>query len=196
MTNGNGFKALAASRYARYWTSSPGRRFSHEQVLGAKQPDTLGAARFDLIGVGGFLNIGQKGNPVLTEKKDCGDKTVVVGGGLVGCETALHLVKKGKKVIIVEALNKILALNGPLCSANSDMLEKLIPFNNIDVKTNSKVKTYKDGILEIETENGIEKIGCNSVILSVGYKEENSLYKELEFEIPEIYILGDARRGF
>ena len=131
---------------------------------------------------------------VLTEKKDCGDKTVVVGGGLVGCETALHLVKKGKKVIIVEALNKILALNGPLCSANSDMLEKLIPFNNIDVKTNSKVKIYKDGILEIETENGIEKIECNSVILSVGYKEENSLYKELEFEIPEIYLLGDARK--
>jgi len=131
---------------------------------------------------------------VLTQKKDCGDKTVIVGGGLVGCETALHLVKKGKKVTIVEALNKILALNGPLCSANSEMLEKLIPFNNIDVKTNSKVKTYKDGILEMETENGIEKIECDSVILSVGYKEENSLYKELEFEIPEIYLLGDARK--
>jgi 2-enoate reductase len=131
---------------------------------------------------------------VLTEKKDCKATTVIVGGGLVGCETALHLAKKGKKVTIVEALNKILALNGPLCSANSDMLEKLIPFNNVDVKTNSKVKTYKDGILEIETEKGIEKLKCDSVILSVGYKEENSLYKELEFEIPEIYLLGDARK--
>ena len=46
----------------------------------------------------------------------------------------------------------------------------------------------------METENGIEKIECDSVILSVGYKEENSLYKELEFEIPEIYLLGDARK--
>ncbi|SMC27722.1 2-enoate reductase [Clostridium acidisoli DSM 12555] len=131
---------------------------------------------------------------VLMDKKDCKDTTVIVGGGLVGCELALHLVKKGKKVTIVEALDKILALNGPLCSANSDMLEKLIPFNNIDVKTNSKVKTYKNGILEMETKNGIEKLECDSVILSVGYKEENSLYKELEFEVPEIYLLGDARR--
>lgn len=131
---------------------------------------------------------------VLTGKKECMDTTVVVGGGLVGCETALYLAKKGKKVTIVEALPKILALNGPLCSANSEMLERLIPFNNIEVKANSKVKAYKDGILEIETEAGIEKLKCDSVILSVGYKEENSLYKELEFEIPEIYLLGDARK--
>lgn len=133
---------------------------------------------------------------VLTGKKDSGNTTVVVGGGLVGCELALDLAKKGKKVTIVEALHKILALNGPLCSANSEMLEKLIPFNNVEVKTNSKVKTYKDGVLEIETENGIEKLECDSVILSVGYKEEDSLYKELEleFEIPEIHLLGDARK--
>ncbi|MCB2338819.1 oxidoreductase [Clostridium estertheticum] len=131
---------------------------------------------------------------VLLGKKDCKDTTVIVGGGLVGCELALHLAKEGKNVTIVEALNKILALNGPLCSANSEMLEKLIPFNKIAVKTNSKVKAYKDGLLEMETENGIEKIKCDSVILSVGYKEENSLYKELEFEVPEIYLLGDARK--
>ncbi len=131
---------------------------------------------------------------VLLGKKDAGNNTVVVGGGLVGCELALDLAKKGKKVTIVEALHKILALNGPLCSANSEMLERLIPFNNIDVKTNAKVKAYKAGILEMETENGVEKLECDSVILSVGYKEEDSLYKELEFEIPEIHLLGDARK--
>lgn len=131
---------------------------------------------------------------VLLGNKDAGNTTVVVGGGLVGCELALDLAKKGKKVTIVEALYKLLALNGPLCSANSEMLERLIPFNGIEVKINSKVKTYKDGILELETENGIEKIECDSVILSVGYKEENSLYNELEFEIPEIHLLGDARK--
>jgi len=131
---------------------------------------------------------------VLLGKKESGSNTVVVGGGLVGCELALDLAKKGKKVTIVEALHKILALNGPLCSANSEMLERLIPFNGIEVKVNSKVKVYKDGNLEIETENGVEKIKCDSVILSVGYKEENSLYRELEFEIPEIYLLGDARK--
>ena len=128
------------------------------------------------------------------DKKDCKSNTVIIGGGLVGCETALYLAKKGKKVTIIEALHKLLAVNGPLCSANKEMLEKLIPFNNIDVKLNSKAKFFKDGVLEIENKNGIEKINCDSVILSVGYKEENSLYKELEFEFSDIYLLGDARK--
>lgn len=131
---------------------------------------------------------------VLIGKEYCGDNTVIVGGGLVGCELALDLVKKGKKVTIVEALNKILAVNGPLCSANSEMLERLIPFNNIDVKVNSKVKSYNNGVLAIETENGVETIKCDSVILAIGYKEENSLYNELEFEVSNIHLLGDARK--
>ena len=32
------------------------------------------------------------------------------------------------------------------------------------------------------------------MVLSVGYREENSLYQELEFEVPEIYLLGDAKK--
>ena len=35
---------------------------------------------------------------------------------------------------------------------------------------------------------------CDSVILSVGCTEEDSLCKELESEIPEIHLLGDARK--
>lgn len=131
---------------------------------------------------------------VLLNEKDPGNTTVIVGGGLVGCETALWLNQQGKKVIIVEALDKILALNGPLCHANSEMLEKLIPYNNIEVVTKAKVTEYKDGILKMQTEKVEKEIKCDSVILSVGYREENSLYNELEFEIPEIYIMGDARR--
>lgn len=132
---------------------------------------------------------------VLTDKADPGDKTVVIGGGLVGCETALWLAQKGKKVTIVEALDRILAKNGPLCHANSEMLERLIPFNGIEVVASAKAKEYADGILSVETEGGsIKDIECDSVILSVGYKENADLFAELEYEIPEIYKLGDARK--
>lgn len=131
---------------------------------------------------------------VLLEEKDCGKSTVIIGGGLVGCETALWLRKQGKKVTIVEALDRILKVNGPLCHANSEMLDKLIPYNDIEVITNAKVSEYRGGKLKMQTKDGSREIACDSVILSVGYKEENSLYHELEFEVPEIYLLGDARR--
>ncbi len=131
---------------------------------------------------------------VLLKEKDCGDKVVVVGGGLVGCETALWLAQHGKKVSIVEALDKLLAMNGPLCSANKDMLERLVPYNGIEIVTGAKVTGYHDGVLSMQISGGEKQIPCDSVILSVGYKENNSLYHELEFEIPEIYLLGDAKK--
>ena len=131
---------------------------------------------------------------VLLKEKDCGESTVIVGGGLVGCETALWLARHGRKVTIVEALDKILAVNGPLCHANKDMLERLVPFNGVEVVTGAKVKSYQNGVLTAETAEGEKKISCDSVILAVGYREEDSLYRQLEFDVPEIYLLGDARK--
>ena len=131
---------------------------------------------------------------VLLKEKDCGESTVIVGGGLVGGETALWLARHGWKVTIVEALDKILAVNGPLCHANKDMLERLVPFNGVEVVTGAKVKSYQNGVLTAETAEGEKKISCNSVILAVGYREEDSLYRQLEFDVPEIYLLGDARK--
>lgn len=131
---------------------------------------------------------------VLTKEAEPGEKTVIIGGGLVGCETALHLAQQGRKVTIVEALDRLLAVNGPLCHANSEMLERLIPFHNIEVLTNSKASEYDGAELTVETQEGTKKIICDSVVLSVGYCENQDLYQELEFEIPEIYLLGDAKK--
>ncbi|MBR4082772.1 MAG: FAD-dependent oxidoreductase [Lachnospiraceae bacterium] len=131
---------------------------------------------------------------VLMKEKDPGEMTVVVGGGLVGCETALWLAKAGKKVTIVEALDKIMKVNGPICHSNKDMLELLLPFHNVEIITSAKVKGYENGTLYVETAEGMQDMKCDSVILSVGYNEENSLYHEVEFEVPEIYLLGDAKK--
>lgn len=131
---------------------------------------------------------------VLTDRKNPGETTVVIGGGLVGCETALWLAQQGKTVTIVEALDTLLAVNGPLCHANKDMLERLVPYNGVNVVTNAKVTSYKDGKLTYQIDDAHNEISCDSVILAVGYKEENTLYHQLEFDIPEIYLLGDAKK--
>lgn len=68
------------------------------------------------------------------------DNIFVVGAGLVGRELALWLAQEGKEVTLVEVLNKILAVNGPLCHANFEMLERLMPsYNGIEVLTSAKV---------------------------------------------------------
>ncbi len=131
---------------------------------------------------------------VLLKEKDPGKTAVVIGGGLVGCETALHLAQEGRKVTIVEALDSIMSVNGPLCHANKDMLEQLLPYNGVDIICGARAEGYKDGVLTVTAGGETRSLSCDSVILSVGYAEKDSLYHELEFEVPEIYLLGDARK--
>lgn len=125
---------------------------------------------------------------VLLGEKDCGRETVVVGGGLVGCETALWLAQHGKKVTIVETLDGLMAANGPLCHANRDMLEALLPFQGVTVVTGAEVKCYRNGVLSLAAAGRGREIPCDSVILAVGYREEDSLYRELEFEIGRAHV--------
>lgn len=130
---------------------------------------------------------------ILVGRVPAGDKVVILGAGLVGCELALWLARQGKKVTMVELQKKILAVNGPLCHANFDMLEKLIPYNGIEVMTSSKVlKTTEKGVL-VDTMGKQQEILADTVVLAVGYNAEKSLYEELKFETGELYLVGDAR---
>lgn len=131
---------------------------------------------------------------VLLEKADPGKEVIVVGGGLVGCELALWLKEKGKNVTIVEIMDKLLALNGPLCHANSEMLERLIPFKGINLLTGSKVvKTTDKGVL-VESGGNVQEISGDSVVLAVGYNSEKSIYEQLKYDIGDIHLIGDARK--
>jgi 2-enoate reductase len=130
---------------------------------------------------------------VLLGNVDAGENIAVIGGGLVGCETALWLRDQGKNVTLIEALPKILAVNGPLCHANSGMLEALIPFKGIKTLTSSKAVDYDGHRLQAETPEGVRSVPADTVILAVGYASENGLYEQLKNEIPQIHQLGDAR---
>ncbi|WAW15203.1 FAD-dependent oxidoreductase [Peptostreptococcus equinus] len=130
---------------------------------------------------------------VLLGKKDVGNSTAIIGGGLVGCELALHLRELGKEVTIVEALEDIILVNGPTCHANHDMLHALIPFKGINTIFNAKAKSYDGKTLNIDTKEGSKSIDVDSVILATGYISDQDLYKQVEEDIPEIYLLGDSK---
>ncbi|MET3602004.1 FAD-dependent oxidoreductase [Martelella mangrovi] len=130
---------------------------------------------------------------VLNGVKDPGDSAIVIGAGLVGCETAMWLHDKGKKVTIVEMADDILALTGPLCHANHDMLHDLMHFKKIGVMTSSRVTAPAPGGFKVVTGDAETLVEADSAILAVGYSSNRDLYNEVRNMVPEVYTFGDAR---
>lgn len=98
------------------------------------------------------------------------DKVVIIGGGLTGCEIAYELSLQGKHPIIVEALNDLMACRG-ICLANSSYLRDYFDLHKTPVYLESTVSEVGDGYVIIKHKDGKEeRINCDSVIESVGYK--------------------------
>lgn len=131
---------------------------------------------------------------VLNGVKDPGQATIVIGAGLVGCETALWLHDKGKKVTIVELAPTILALAGPLCHANHAMLHELLEFKKIPVMTSSVVAAPTEGGFLVKTGGKQTYVAADSAILAIGYRSERSLYEKVRNLAPEVYNFGDSRQ--
>ena len=130
----------------------------------------------------------------LLGKTPIGERVTVVGGGLVGCETALWLAQEGKCVTIVEALDRLMAVNKPLCHANSEMLERLLPFHGVETLVSSSVQKYEGGKIFVKTPQGERQLDCDTVILSVGFREDRGVFDAWETSAREIYLLGDAKK--
>ncbi|MFP4642409.1 MAG: FAD-dependent oxidoreductase [Dehalococcoidia bacterium] len=129
----------------------------------------------------------------LLGKKEIGQRTLVVGGGLIGCETALWLAQQGKEVTIVEMLGELMSAGMPVPHPNRVMLLDLLKYHKIDVLTNHKLLEVVDG-KAVLVDNGHRKtqIDIDGVVMSIGLNLEKELYNSLSGRIPNLYVIGDA----
>lgn len=105
----------------------------------------------------------------LLGKKEVGDKVIIIGGGLSGCEIALDLYRKGKTPVIVEMKNDLIAVKG-VCLANSSYLRDFFALNKVEVHLETALTEITDKGVKVKDKNGVEQeITGDSVILSVGY---------------------------
>ena len=131
---------------------------------------------------------------LLNNVEKAGKNIVVVGGGLIGCETALWLCQKQKKVTIVEAQSEILGGGKDICFANYDMLKDLLVFNKIDVLRSSSIKSVTDDSVMVATPQGEKKIKTDTVMLAVGYHSERDLFDSMNDSNKIVYNIGDSRK--
>lgn len=129
-----------------------------------------------------------KGNAVM------GENILIIGGGLIGMEFALEEAMKGRKVTVVEALDKILSAGAPVPLQNRMYLEAAVDHFGIDVITGSRVKEVTDNGAVVTEKDGSEKeITADTVIMATGFKPLASMASELYGTGMEVYEIGDGR---
>ncbi len=126
---------------------------------------------------------------------DVGKSCVIVGGGLVGCETAVWLARKGVKVTLVEALPMLMSAGTPVPTPNFLMMLDMLPGAGVTVYTSAKFAGWADGKAKIIDSEGKEQTcDAETVVEAVGFKANDSLYNELDqnLSVP-VWNIGDSK---
>ena len=115
-----------------------------------------------------------------------GNTVAVIGGGLTGSEIAYELELQGKKPLIIEMKDDLIAQKG-VCLANSSYLREYFAYKKVPVYLNTKLVEVKDKSI-IVNENGKDiELDCDSVISSVGY-----IPTPLVSKGKNTYLVGDC----
>lgn len=131
---------------------------------------------------------------LLDGKEGCGQKVLVVGGGMVGCETADFLGERGHDVTVIELRPEV---GADVISEHRKFLMK--DFDNYKIKsiTNAKVSSFFEGGVAYTLTDGKEHElkGFDSVILAMGSRSYDPLSEEVKKSVKEIYVIGDALKA-
>lgn len=130
----------------------------------------------------------------LAEKRPVGNRVVIVGGGLVGCEMALEYLQEGKQVIIVEALEHILSAGAPIPLQNVQMLKDAFEYYGADIREGCRIIEVNDqGAVVMNPEGNTVTVDADTVIMAVGFRPLPSMKDALEELNMDIYQVGDGR---
>ena len=127
---------------------------------------------------------------VLERKKEVGEWVVVLGGELVGCETAEYLADMGKKVIITRR-SDLMAVNIPGCS-RAVLLRRLVEKGVIMMPRVKYEEITQAGLVISSGESRKTLLRADTIVLAAGANPNESLYKMLKGKPPELYAIGDC----
>ena len=127
---------------------------------------------------------------VLSGRAEAGQNVVIIGGGMVGCETGHYLAEKGKKIVIIEILKRMASDMAPM--ARRRLLDGLRE-KQVTMLTEATCEEIAEGSVTVTTGEGQkDTVQADTVILAVGYQKNDDLLQALEGKVSEVYCIGDS----
>ncbi len=157
-------------------------------TLGADEIIVATGATPNRIPVKGASEYGIEAVDFLLGKREVGERVVIVGGGLTGCEIAYELYLQGKKPTVIEMQNDlIVSKKVPL--PNASFLRDFFAAKSVPIYLESSVSEIRENGVTVKDKEGKETvIDADSVILSVGYKPAPVVKKS-----SRVHVIGDAK---
>ena len=118
-----------------------------------------------------------------------GKDACIVGGGSVGCETAIYLARKGFSVTVLEMAGEVAA---DLHEANREMLLDLLRQHSVKVFTGTRVEEMETGVVTCRTSDGPKRFPADLLVLAVGRQPVRDLLQEIQGVAKELYVVGDC----
>ena len=128
---------------------------------------------------------------VLDGRAIVGQKVVVIGGGIVGCETAMVLGAEKKKITILEMLER---WGKDISWTQKNLvIEPELDQKGVEIMTGAECQEIEAGGVRVIHDGTTKLIEADTVIMAAGYKVDDRLYNELKSQISEIYLIGDSK---
>ena len=127
---------------------------------------------------------------VLAGEQQVYGTVAVIGGGMVGCETAEYLAARGCKVSVIEMMDKIAA--GESTTILPTLLENYKTYG-VEQYPSHKVKEFRMDAVVCENKDGAEvTIPCDYIVLAMGARSNEFDAAALEAADIPVYSIGDA----
>ena len=127
---------------------------------------------------------------VLAGEQQVYGTVAVIGGGMVGCETAEYLAARGCKVSVIEMMDKIAA--GESTTILPTLLENYKTYG-VEQYPSHKVKEFRMDAVVCENKDGAEvTIPCDYIVLAMGARSNEFDADALEAASIPVYSIGDA----
>lgn len=127
---------------------------------------------------------------VLAGEQQVYGTVAVIGGGMVGCETAEYLATRGCKVSVIEMMDKIAA--GESTTILPTLLENYKTYG-VEQYPSHKVKEFRMDAVVCENKDGAEvTIPCDYIVLAMGARSNEFDAAALEAASIPVYSIGDA----